>query len=38
MILRSYIKLRAKISKIWACQRLPKIASAPNLVALNFRG
>jgi hypothetical protein len=30
--LESYIKLRAKINKIWACQRLPKIASDPNQV------
>jgi hypothetical protein len=31
-------KVRAKNSKIWVCQRLPKIASDPNLVAQNFKG
>jgi hypothetical protein len=30
-------KLELKNSKIWICQRLPKIASDPNLVAQNFR-
>jgi hypothetical protein len=33
MILGSHTKFRAKNRKIWICQRLPKIASDPNLVA-----
>jgi hypothetical protein len=31
--LASYTKVRAKKSKIQVCQRLPKIAKDPNLVA-----
>jgi hypothetical protein len=33
-----HIKLELKNSKIWICERLPKIARNPNLVAQNFRG
>jgi hypothetical protein len=31
-------KSELKNSKIWVCQRLPEIASHPNLVAQNFKG
>jgi hypothetical protein len=30
-------KVKAKNSKIWVCQRLPKIAGDPNLVARNMK-